>query len=67
MKNEDHIVNEVRRARQEILESYALDWKAYMRDCMERQWQSGHKVASPPPKHPQQGAAPNAYPLRGKA
>ncbi len=63
--NEDHIVKEVRRARQELLESYGLDWRAYMRECMKRQWQTSHKVVAPPPKEPQQGAAPNAYPRRG--
>jgi len=65
--NEDHIVDEVRRARKELLESYDWDWEALMRDCMKRQWLTGHRVVAPGQKHPQPGAAPNAYPLRGQA
>ena len=65
--NNDPIVDEVRKAREEILESYAWDIEAMMRDMMKRQWESGHTVVSMPPRKPQQGAAPNAYPLRRQA
>ena len=65
--HEDHIVTEVRKARQEILESYGMDIEAYLRDCMKRQWESGHTVVSPKRKEPQQGTSRNAYPPRGQA
>ncbi len=60
------IVGEARKARTEILESYAWGIEAMMRDMMKRQWESGHTVVSMPPKRAQQGAVLNAYPLRGQ-
>jgi hypothetical protein len=46
----DEIVGEVRRARQEILDSYGGDVHKMFRDVMKRQWESGHKVVSFPLK-----------------
>lgn len=63
----DHIVNEVREQRMKILESYKWDFKKMSQDVMKRQYKSGHKVVSLGKKIPQQGTAPNAYPLRGQA
>jgi hypothetical protein len=64
--NDDLIVDEVRKAREEILESYGWDVEAMMRDMMTRQWKSGHTVVSMPRKKNQEGVAPNAYPLYGQ-
>ena len=64
MKNE--IVFEVRKNRSEILESYGWDAEKMMRSMMNRQGQSGHRVVSLEKKKPQQGVAPNPYPLHGK-
>ncbi len=49
----DPIVDEVRQARKEILESYNGDYKAMLRDMMKKQWESGHKVVSLKKKEPQ--------------
>ena len=65
MKND--IIYEVRKNRSEILESYDWDVEKMMRSMMERQGQAGHRVVSLEKKEPQQGVAPNAYPLRGQA
>lgn len=62
---DDPIVTEVRRQRAAILESYDWDFEKMSREVIERQWRSGHKVASRKQRKPEQGAAPNAYPPRG--
>ena len=61
----DEIVEEIRNNRRDILESYNWDIEVLMEDSMKRQWQRGHKVFKAKKKTPQQGTAPNAYPLRG--
>lgn len=63
----DPIVEEVRKHRREILESHDWDVEAMMREAMVKQWHRGRKVLSPQKKIIQQGAAPNAYSLRGQA
>jgi len=63
----DPIVTEVRKQRMKILESYEGDFRKMSRDVMKRQFESGHKVVSFGKRIPQQGTAPNAYPLRGQA
>lgn len=63
----DVIVEEVRKNRQDILESYKGDIKALMQAAMKNQWKRGHKVVSARKKIIQQGVAPNAYPLRRQA
>ena len=49
---DDPIVAEVRKARQEILDSYGGDFEAMMRDMMKRQHESGREVVrvAPPTK-----------------
>ncbi len=44
------IINEVRRARKEILDSYGGDVQAMMRDSMKRQFERGREVVSFIPK-----------------
>lgn len=44
------IVDEVRRARKEILDSYNGDVQAMMRDSMKRQFERGREVVSFVPK-----------------
>ena len=61
----DPIVAEVRKQRRMILESYDWDFRKMSLDVIKRQYESGHKVVSRGKRTPQQGAAPNAYPLRG--
>ena len=61
---DDPIVAEVRKNRRDILKSYNWDFEKMSRDIMKRQWESGHKVVSPKRKLPQQGVAPNAYPMK---
>lgn len=61
----DPIVAEVREQRMKILESYDWDFRKMSLDVIKRQHESGHKVVSFGKRIPQQGAAPNAYPLRG--
>ena len=63
MKNE--IVDEVRKHRTEILQSYDLDIEKMVRALMEKQGSRGHRVVTLEQKVPQQGVASNAYPLRG--
>lgn len=63
----DSIVNGVREERIRILESHNWDFRKMSQDAMKRQWESGHKVVSHKKKVPQQGVAPNAYPLRRQA
>lgn len=65
--NDDPIVSEVRKQRMAILESYGWDFEKMSREVMKRQWKSGHNVVSRAKKKPQQGVAPNAYPLREQA
>ena len=50
--NRDPIVEEVRKNRREILEAFGGDFTAMAKDAMARQWQSGHKVVTRPPKRP---------------
>ena len=64
---DDPIVAEVRKNRSAILESYDWDFERMSRDVMKRQWESGRKVVKPKKNQPQQGVAPNAYPMRGQA
>jgi hypothetical protein len=42
----DPLVDEVRKQRAEILQSYDWDFERMSRDVMQRQWQSGHRVVS---------------------
>lgn len=65
MNNE--IVDEVRRHRAEILQSFGGDVEKMMRSMMAKQGNSGHPLVTLEKKKPQQGVAPNAYPLRGQA
>lgn len=65
--NDDPIVAEVRKNRRAILESYDWDFDKMSRDVMKRQWESGHKIVKSKKKQPQQGVAPNAYPLHKQA
>jgi hypothetical protein len=46
MKIDNPIVKEVREARRQILASYDWDYRSMMRDMMQRQWESGHKVVA---------------------
>lgn len=48
----DALVDEVRKARQDILSSYGGDVHKMLRDAMKRQWESGRKVVSLPGKKP---------------
>ena len=65
VKNE--IVDEVRRHRTEVLQSYDWDIEKMVRALMDKQGSRGHKVVTLTKKVSQQGVAPNAYPLRGQA
>ena len=47
---DDPIVAEVRKAREDILESYGGDFEAMMRDMMKRQYESGREVVHPAPR-----------------
>jgi hypothetical protein len=67
MMNNDPIVGEVRKAREEILESYAWNIEAMMRDMMKLQWDSGHAVVSMPPEKHQEGSMSDAEPFRKEA
>ena len=49
----DAIVSEVRKQRQEMLESYGGDFEKMSRDAMKRQWLSGHRVVSRPARSDQ--------------
>lgn len=62
MMNKDPIVEEVRKHRREILESYDWDYRKMMRDVMKRQWESGHKVVAPKRRADKIGEASNPYP-----
>ncbi|HRX07505.1 MAG TPA: hypothetical protein P5306_10515 [Kiritimatiellia bacterium] len=42
----DALVDEVRKAREEILASYGGDVHKLLQDVMKRQWESGHKVVT---------------------
>ena len=42
----DALVDEVRKARQDILSSYGGDVHKMLRDVMKRQWESGRKVVT---------------------
>ena len=42
----DALVDEVRKARQDILASYVGDVHKMLRDVMKRQWESGRKVVT---------------------
>jgi len=48
MKIDNPVVKEVRAARQQILASYEWDYRAMIRDMMQRQWESGHRVVAAP-------------------
>ena len=48
----DELVEEVRKARQELAARWNFDLKAMLRDARERQKETGHKVVSPPAKEP---------------
>lgn len=48
MITDNPIINEVRRVREEILESYGGDIEAMMRDMMKKQYESGREVVPPP-------------------
>lgn len=50
--NRDAIVDEVRKCRREILDSYGGDFEAMAKDAMARQWQSGHQVVTRSAKRP---------------
>lgn len=50
MKTRHPIIDEVRRARKEILDSYGGDVNAMMRDMMKRQFERGREVVSYVPK-----------------
>jgi hypothetical protein len=63
MKNE--IVDDVRRHRTEVLQSHDWDIDKLVRALMDKQGSRGHRVVTLEKKVPQQGVAPNAYPLRG--
>ncbi len=43
---DDPIVNEVRKAREELLAAFNYDLRAYVEDVMKRQYKSGRKVVS---------------------
>lgn len=43
---DDPIVNEVRKAREELLAPFDYDLDAYIKDVMKRQYESGHKLVS---------------------
>ena len=65
MNNE--IIDEVRKHRAEILRSFGGNIEKMMRSMMSKQGSNGHPVVSLEDKNPQQGVAPNAYPLRRQA
>jgi len=65
MNNE--IVDEVRKNRADILNSFGGDMEKMMRAMMARQGSLGHSVVTLNKKKPQQGVASNAYPLRRQA
>lgn len=48
--SKDHIVDEVRRAREEQAAKFAFDVKAILMAAKKRQRRSGHKVVPPLPK-----------------
>ena len=48
----DQVVEEVRKARQELAARWNYDLKAMLLDARKRQEHSGHKVVSFPPKDP---------------
>lgn len=50
MSYSNPIIDEVRRARKEILDSYNGDVVAMMQDMMKRQFESGHEVVRDVPK-----------------
>ena len=62
--NIDPIIEEVRKQRTAILESYDWDFEKMTRDAMKRQWKSGHKVIKRVDKVYKQGVAPNVYHLQ---
>jgi hypothetical protein len=57
MKN-DPVVEEVRRAGQAYVDSFAGDWKALIADLNHRTDEAGRKVASAIPRDPQPRPAP---------
>ncbi len=66
--NDNPIVTDIRKKRAEILASYAGDYHAMMRDMMQRQWTSGHKVVHLAPKKERLAADPSKRKaLRGKS
>ena len=67
MMQNDPIVEEVRRVRQEILASHGGSFMVMSQDVMKRQWHSGHEVIRPGKNKPVPGVAPNIYPIPGKS
>lgn len=63
----DEIVDEVRKYRTEVLQSHDWDIEKMVCALMGKQGSRGHRVVTLGKKVPQQGVAPNAYPLRGSA
>lgn len=61
----DEIVDEVRKNRTEILESYDWDILRMMRDMIANQKLRGYKVVTLEKRQPMQDIAANTYPLRG--
>jgi hypothetical protein len=57
----DPIVDEVRKARREILESYGWDYRKMLQDAMKRQAESGRPVVTRGKKEPRHGVALDIY------
>ncbi len=51
--NHDAMVDEVRKARAELLEEHGGDVHRLLCDMMKRQWESGHPVVSMPQRETQ--------------
>ena len=64
-KMNNEIIDEVRKNRADILRSFGGDVEKMMREMMVKQGSRGHAVVTLETKGPQQGVAPNTYPLRG--
>jgi hypothetical protein len=58
----DPILEEVRKNRRKLFESYDCDMETMMRAMMKKQWERGSKVVAPKRKTEQVNEPPKPYP-----
>ena len=61
MITDNPIVNEVRRVREEMLDSYGGDLNAMIRDLMKKQFERGREVVRLAPRRPVLRETPERY------